>query len=79
MMIKITKYTKINVSVIGLSSEILKSLNEDGIQTYDRILGSVVYDYGREAEENFLLALCFLYSVGKIEYYPKKDIIELLE
>ncbi len=77
-MIKPTKYTNINLSVIGLSIEILKILKEDCAQKYNQILGKIISKRGKQAQENFLLAFCFLFLTGKIKYHPKEDVIELL-
>ncbi len=77
-MIKPTKYTNVNVSVIGLSTEIIKVLKEERVQKYDQVLGKIKYRKGKQGNENFLLSLIFLYSLGKIKYYQEGDAIELL-
>ena len=77
-MLKPTKYTNINLSVIGLSAEMIKLLKNDNIQKYDQILSKIIYKNGKQAKENFLQALSFLYLMGKIKYYPKDDVFELL-
>lgn len=77
-MIKATKYTNINLSVIGISAEILKLLKNEKVQKYDYILSKIIYKKWKLVKENFLLALSFLYLLWKIKYYPKDDIIELL-
>lgn len=77
-MIKPTKYTNVNLSVIGLSTAILSMLKEERVQKYDQILGRIKYKNGKQGNENFLLALTFLYSLGKIRYYQEEDAIELL-
>lgn len=77
-MIKPTKYTNINLSVIGLSAEILKLLKDDNIQKYDQVFEKIIYRKGKQAKENFLLSLSFLYLMGKVKYYPKEDVFELL-
>ena len=77
-MLKPTKYTDINLSAIGLSTEILKILKDDHTQKYNQILGKIIYRKGKQAKENFLLALSFLYLMGKIKYHQKEDVIELL-
>ena len=77
-MIKPTKYTNINLSVIGLSTEILKLFKDDNVQKYDQILGKIIYRKGKQSRENFLLALSFLYLMGKVKYHPKEDVFEFL-
>lgn len=77
-MIRPTKYTNVDLSVIGLSAEILEILKKDYAQKYNQILGKIIDRKGKEAKSNFLLALSFLFLLGKIKYYPKSDVIELL-
>ena len=77
-MIKPTKYTNVSLSIIGLSAEILELLKDDTVQKYDQILGKIIYKKGKQAKENFLLALSFLYLLGKIKYHSEKDVLELL-
>lgn len=77
--IKPTKYTNIDQSLLGLSAEILKLLQEEPSQKYNQILWAVVRKKGKNAKENFLLSLSFLYLVGKIKYFDKEDVIQLLQ
>jgi len=77
-MIRVTKYTDINLSVVGISAEILKVLQEDCVQKYNHLLGKVISRKGKQAKENFSLALSFLFLIGKIQYYQKEDVIEFL-
>lgn len=77
-MLKPNKYTNLNLSVIGLSSLIIKLLKNDPSQKYSQILGKIIYKEGKSAKENFLLALCFLFALGKIRYYKDQDVLELL-
>ena len=78
-MIKPTKYTNIDLSVIGISAEIIKILNDDPIQKYNNILGKIISKMGKQAQEDFSLALSFLFLMGKIKYYQKEDVIEFLK
>lgn len=77
-MIKPTKYTNIDLSVLGLSTEILKLLLSDNTLKYNQIIGRIIHKKGEDAKQNFLLALSFLYLLGKVEYYPEEDVIRLL-
>jgi len=77
-MIKPTKYTNIELSVIGLSSEILKLLLFESSLKYSQVIGRVIHMRGEGAKQNFLLALSFLYLIGKIEYLPDEDVIRLI-
>jgi hypothetical protein len=78
-MISITKYTDINLSVVGISSEILKILKNDYVQTYNQVLSKLINRRGENAKENFLLSLSFLFLMGKIKYYQENDVIEYLK
>lgn len=78
-MIKPNKYTDINLSIVGLSAEILQQLNNEPTLKYSRLENRIVRKFGKSAKENFLLALLFLFSVGKIRYYDKEDAIEFLQ
>ena len=77
-MIKPTKYTNIDLSVIGLSAEILRILQLDSTQKYNQLLDKIIYKKGEEVKENFLLALSFLFLLGKVEYYKQEDVIQVL-
>ena len=63
-MIKPTKYTNIDLSVLGLSTEILKLLLSENTLKYNQVIGRIIYKKGDEAKHNFLLALSFLYLLG---------------
>ncbi len=77
-MIKPTKYTNIDLSVIGLSALIIKLLKDEPSQKYNQILSKIVYQKGKQAKENFLLSLSFLFLLGKVKYYRQEDVIELI-
>ena len=62
-MIRVTKYTNIDLSVVGISIEIIKILKEDRLQKYNQILGKVIGKKGKQAQENFSLALSFLFLI----------------
>lgn len=77
-MIKPTKYTSLDLSVLGLSAEILKILIPEKTLKYSQVIGKIAQKKGEESKQNFLLALSFLYMLGKIEYYPEEDVIQLI-
>ncbi len=77
-MLKPNKYTNVGLSVIGISAEILFQLSKEPSQKYNRLLRKIMYRLGENAKTNFLPALLFLFSTGKIKYYSKEDAIELL-
>ena len=78
MMLKPNRYTDIALSVVGLSAEILLQLKYNPTQKYNQLLSHITGKLGEESKQNFLLALVFLFSLGKIEYHKKEDVIELV-
>ena len=77
-MIKPTKYTNINLSIIGISADILSLLKIKNTQKYAQLFAKTIYKKGDGVKVNFLLALTFLFMLGKIKYYQKEDVVELL-
>lgn len=75
-MLKPTKYTNIDVSLIAISCELLKLFNENRIITYPELLSKIISKKGIESKNIFLPALSFLFILGKIEYHQKSDVIE---
>ena len=75
-MLKPNKYTNIRLSVIGLSSEIMKILSKDKALKYNQLQGRITHKYGEEAKANFMLALAFLYSLDLVNYRKVSDVIE---
>ena len=78
-MIKPNKYTNIDLSVINIGGVILKSLASCPVQKYSELEDAVVSSYGSSAKVVFLNALSFLYLLGKINYQPSADAIQLLK
>ena len=76
-MIKPNKYTNIDLSVINIGGVILKSLASCPVQKYSELEDAVVSSYGSSAKVVFLNALSFLYLLGKINYQPSADAIQL--
>jgi hypothetical protein len=78
-MLKPDKYTNVRLSVVGISAEILAQLKKEPSQKYNGLQSKVIHKLGDSAKKNFLFALMFLFSVGKIKYHKKEDAIELLQ
>jgi len=78
-MLKPDKYTDVRLSVVGISAEILSQLKKEPSQKYNGLQSKVIYKLGNSAKKNFLFALMFLFSVGKIKYHKNGDAIELLQ
>lgn len=77
MKITPTKYTNVDLSVLGLSAEITHLLKDSQVEKYDKLYRKVIRKKGDMAKTNFVYALVFLYSLGKIKYYPDQDTLEL--
>ena len=75
MILKPEKYTKLEVSVLSVVTEILR-IARSGVIRYDELLKRVVERKGQEAKENFLPSLNFLFLLGKVKYYKEDDILE---
>lgn len=72
------KYTNLNLSIVNIGGVILKSLYNCSIQKYDDLENHVVYVLGDSAKLLFVHALSFLYALGKINYQPTSDSINLV-
>ncbi len=77
-MIKPNKYTNIDLSVVNIGGIILKSLAACPVQKYSELEDAVISSYGISAKVVFLNALSFLYLLGKIDYQPSADAVQLL-
>ena len=72
-MLRPDKHTDIRYSVIYLSGIIMKVIQESGIIKYDELKNAVIQKTGSKANENFELALSFLYLIDKINYQKELD------
>lgn len=75
-MLKPTKYTNVNISLLAISCELLKLFKKNKAATSTELLNKIIQKKGIEAKNIFSPALSFLFLLGKIEYYEKTDIIE---
>ena len=75
-MLRPTKYTNVNVSLLAISCELLKLFKKNKTITYTELLNKVIQKKGIESKNVFLPALSFLFLLGKVEYGEKSDIIE---
>jgi len=78
MKITPNKYTNVDLSVLGLSIEIMGVLKETRLEKYGSLSRKVIAKRGERAKNNFVYALVFLYSLNKIEYHPNQDLIGLV-
>jgi hypothetical protein len=78
-----TKYMDLDLSVIRISSIILKLLKQNRTMGYTEIINylmGILSDKNQQdIKQIFIPALNFLYLTGKIEYHVTLDSIELLE
>lgn len=77
-MIKPDKYLDFNVCVINLSATIINILLKNGISYYVEVLNQVKVIHGINSKYEFQNALNFLYLIGKLNYYPQNDTLELI-
>lgn len=78
-MLKPNKYMNFTLSVISISSDILKILSKNNTIKYDELVSQVIKSKGKHAKEIVLPALNFLFLIGKVEYHNKIDSIELVQ
>ncbi|SEN69349.1 hypothetical protein SAMN05444671_2114 [Flavobacterium sp. CF108] len=72
-MIKPTRHTNPDYSVINISAYIIKLLKAQYSIEYDKLLGKVCNELGEKAKENYPYALNFLFLLDKIKYLEKTD------
>ena len=75
-MLKPTKYTNVDLSLLAISCELLKLFKKNKTATSTELLNKIIQRKGIEAKNIFLPALSFLFLLGKIEYHKKTDIME---
>jgi len=75
-MIKPYKYMKVKLSLLGVSSEILKIISQEKVIKYDNLLDSLISKDGSKIKPLFLPSLSFLFLLGKISYSQKEDILK---
>lgn len=77
MKIRPNKYTNTDLSVLGISVTIVDSLTKTDSSKYDTLLNKIIRKRGDQARKNYTLALVFLYSIGKVHYDRKTDMVIL--
>ena len=78
-MIKPIKHMNLNYSVIKITSDTLKIFKKNKLIEYTELLDKLKLIYGEDVKYNFISCLNILYLLGKIKYYPKDDLFELIE
>ena len=77
-MITPDKYTNLDLSLVNIGGVILRSLCGCTIQKYEDLENHVSAILGDNSKVLFIQALCFLYAIGKINYQPTSDTINLI-
>jgi len=72
-MIRPTKYTDLNLSILNLGSFMIRKVKESKSLTYDELLNKTVDTFGNRARFNFVSTILFLYSLGLLDYSPRTD------
>ncbi len=72
------RHTEIRYTVLYVAAVMLKAIQANGIIRYEELLDIVCEEVGKPAKPIFPQALCFLFLVGRIEYRPQADTIQLL-
>jgi hypothetical protein len=70
------KHLDLDVSVLRISTIMLRELNKRGVIELERMRAIIIRRTGADGELSFLPALGFLYLLGKVEYHLKNDTIE---
>lgn len=78
-MITPTKYMDLDLSVVRVSSLIIKQFEKNQILGYSELFEYLVGKVGEDIKHVFVPALDFLYLLGRIEYHLQTDSIEFLE
>ena len=78
-MIKPDKYTNLDLSVLNIGGMVLRSLKNCSVQKYEDLEDYIVTNVGDSAKPVFVVALSFLYCVGRITYHSSSDTIKLVQ
>jgi hypothetical protein len=70
------KHLNLDVSVLRISSIMLRELRKRSVIELERLRAIVIRRTGQDGELSFLPALSFLFLLGKVEYHLKNDTLE---
>ncbi|MEN7982608.1 MAG: ABC-three component system middle component 8 [Nanoarchaeota archaeon] len=76
-MIKPDELMDIDISILRISSIILKKLKRERMIGYPDILNFLIKKEGENVRFVFLNSLIFLYALGKVIYHIKTDSLEI--
>lgn len=74
-----TKYLNLELSVVKVSSEILKILKTNQSMKYDEVLTYLCDDICDDVKHVFMASINFLFLLGKLNYYITSDSLEYIE
>jgi len=78
-MIRPTKYTDLNLSVLNMASQIIGELKKEHTLVYNELLDKIIDRLGDKARFVFIDSLNFLYAIGLIDYNLENDAIYYLK
>ena len=74
-----TKYMDLDLSVLRISSLMVKLLKRNKVMEYSELLNYLSDKIGEDVKHVFIASLDFLYLIGKVEYYLISDSLEFLD
>lgn len=77
-MLKPTKYLNLELSVIRVSAEILKTLKTNQVMKYDEVLSYLCEAISDDVRHVFLPSINFLFLLGKLNYHVASDSLEYI-
>lgn len=77
MMIKPSKHSNPDQTIIGISALLLKRLSKTGVEKYDK-LEELVESKVEGGKYLFLPSLNLLYLLGVVDYHKKSDTFEYI-
>jgi hypothetical protein len=77
-MLRPDKHLDPRFSVIHIGGLVIKALRETGMMTFNELLAVLMERTGEKVKEVYLPSLSFLFLLGKIQYHPKIDSVELV-
>ena len=78
-MIRPTKYTDLNLSILNVASFIIKEFKSEPSLVYNELLDKIIGVLGEKSRFVFIDALSFLYCTGLIEYNLENDAVYYLK
>lgn len=76
-MITPDKHTEIRYSVVYVAGVVMREVLASGIIRYDDLMAATQSRVGQRAKEVFPKALAFLYLLGRVEYTPSMDAVQI--